>query len=113
MKTPLLFTLLLLAIVKTGLALEPHVLSGVVTNSRNGESISEVSIFVEDLKTGTISNQSGNYMLYLKEGDYKVVFSGKGFHKKEIEIKIDDDQELTVELTPDSKPKTKGKLKKE
>ncbi|MBN2806979.1 MAG: carboxypeptidase-like regulatory domain-containing protein, partial [Prolixibacteraceae bacterium] len=106
-------TILLFTIVKAGLAFQPVALSGVVTNARDGETISDISIFVEDLKTGTITNQSGSYLLYLKEGSYKIIFSGKGFLKKEIEVELMEDHELSVVLTPDSKPKSKGRLKKE
>jgi hypothetical protein len=113
MKTQLLFTILLFTIVKAGLAFQPVALSGIVTNASDGETISNISIFVEDLKTGTITNQSGAYLLYLNEGAYKITFSGKGFQKKEIQVKLIADQELTIELIPDSKPKSKGRLRKE
>lgn len=113
MKTLLLSTLFLFAMLKISLAFDPVALSGVVSNAHNGANISDISIFVEDLKTGTITNQQGNFLLYLKEGNYKIMVTGKGFQKKEIEIKLYEDQELSIELTPDSKPKLKGKLKKE
>lgn len=113
MKTQFLLTLFFLVLFKLGFGFQPVSLSGVVSNADNGKGISDISIVVEEIKTGTITNQTGDYLLYLKEGNYKISFDGKGFQKKEVKVELIDDKELKIELTPESKPQSKGKKKRE
>lgn len=105
MKAPYLIVILFLIMVKSGFSLQPVSLSGTITDSINGKALNDINIVVKENATGTLSNFTGTYLLYLNEGTYNITFSGKGYVKKELEIELTDDQELVVQLRKETKEK--------
>lgn len=101
MKTQHLIFIITLFISNTILASPKIALSGLVSDSISGEAISAANIVVENKETGTISNFSGSYMLYLDEGQYKITYTHKGYLKKEIDVNLKKSQELNIELVPE------------
>jgi hypothetical protein len=90
----------ILLIPLTGIGQNHLKLSGIVIDSLSGKALENINIFVEDQFTGTISNYDGDYLLYLKKGNYRVQFSAPGYNKTQIAINLNDDQIQMVELSP-------------
>lgn len=64
-------------------------LTGTVTDSRTGEELPGVNIFIPDLERGGVTNQDGEYRIdSIPIGDYRVTFSFIGYSRQEIEISI-------------------------
>ncbi|MFC2124907.1 carboxypeptidase-like regulatory domain-containing protein [Bacteroidota bacterium] len=63
-------------------------LSGFLTDSHDGEALIGATIFIKELKTGTITNPYGFYSITLPEGNYTVDFNyiGYGTITKNIEL---------------------------
>ena len=77
-----------------------HTLSGYIVDSKTGNKLDGIDIVVEHKSTGTISNYDGLYSLYLDKGTYKITYSGKGYKKEEITVKLNTDQVQLIELSP-------------
>ena len=55
------------------------IIHGVVKDQQNGEILTGATIYVTELKTGTVTDAYGNYSLTLPGGDYTLVYSFIGF----------------------------------
>ncbi|WP_337042938.1 TonB-dependent receptor [Emticicia sp. 17c] len=78
--------------------------SGYVKDAANGEGLIGVSVYVQEMKTGTQSNTYGFYSLTLPKGTYNLVFTYIGYEKviKTIDLSAQDIK-LDIELKDDSK----------
>ena len=64
-------------------------ITGKIT-STTGEPLSYVNIYIQNSRTGTTSNDAGNYRLSIdKTGNYTVVFQFLGFKTKTIDVAVD------------------------
>ncbi|MFK7814380.1 MAG: TonB-dependent receptor, partial [Maribacter sp.] len=70
---------------------EKYTISGYITETGSGENLLGVSIYVPELKLGTITNDYGFFSLTLPEGKHEVYISyvGYGTQIKEIELTKD------------------------
>ncbi|MDA3879695.1 MAG: carboxypeptidase-like regulatory domain-containing protein [Prolixibacteraceae bacterium] len=75
-------------------------LSGVVKDSISNEPVKGVNIVVESNNTGTISDNHGEYILYLTEGEYKITFSVKGYEEHILTAELKSNAEYFVEMQP-------------
>lgn len=73
-------------------------LSGIVTDAHNGDVIVNADVFIENEKTGTITNSKGEYVLYLSKGEYDIVYAVKGYEKHTVKLNITEDFVQLVEL---------------
>ncbi len=78
------------------------ILSGYIRNSSNGEELIGATIFVNELKSGTVSNVYGYYSLNLKPGDYNIIYSFMGFKSVTKKIQLNQNQIINIELEPTS-----------
>jgi len=103
MKRILLFTLSFFYLINSQ-AQEKFTLSGYIKDAANGEGLIGVSIYVQELKTGTQTNPYGFYSLTLPKGNYNLVFTYIGYEKvnKTIDLQTQD-QKFDLELKDDSK----------
>ncbi|GLR19659.1 TonB-dependent receptor [Portibacter lacus] len=73
-------------------------LSGYMKDQDTGEDLMYATVSVDGSGEGVTTNLYGFYSLTLPEGDYVIAYSYVGFETQRIEIKLDKDQELTIEL---------------
>ena len=71
-------------------------ISGKISDQTNGESLIGATVFITELKTGTVSDIYGNFSITLKPGSYTVVISYIGY-KPEVR-KIDLSQNITLNI---------------
>ncbi|MEI6508538.1 MAG: TonB-dependent receptor [Bacteroidota bacterium] len=75
-----------------------HTLSGNIKDAKTGEDLIGASIYVEELKTGTITNTYGFYSLSLPKGNYSIIFSYTGYGLVKKQIDFSEDHKLNIEL---------------
>lgn len=85
-------------------AQEKFTVSGYIKDATNGEGLIGVSVYVQEVKTGTQTNPYGFYSLTLPKGTYNLVLTYVGFEKitKKVEL-LSQDVKLDIELKDDSK----------
>lgn len=102
-----LFTLLLVALMmhytfategETPGDIKKVVLSGKIQDEKTGEDLIGVTIYIKEIKTGTITNISGDYMLNLKPGKYNLVISYIGYETIEKPIDIKENTKMNFSL---------------
>ncbi|HPS11757.1 MAG TPA: carboxypeptidase-like regulatory domain-containing protein, partial [Prolixibacteraceae bacterium] len=112
MKTPFLIALLLLI---TGAAFGQEMIgfSGVVKNSQTGNLLEDINVFIEAKNTGTFTNHTGSFFMFLPAGIYDVTFSGDGYKPEKITFDLRKEKEAEIVLTPiATKRKAEAWLKK-
>jgi hypothetical protein len=72
--------------------------SGYITNSDTKEPIAGVTIFVQKLSIGAISNEFGYYTINLPRGSHLMQFSFIGMREKKINLNLSDKGEMNVEM---------------
>ncbi len=80
-----------------------HTISGTITDSKSGEELIGASIYVEELKTGVVTNSYGFYSLSLPSGKYNIIFSYTGFDIQKKQIDFSSDQKMNIELIEKNK----------
>lgn len=85
-------------------AQEKYTVNGYIKDAANGEGLIDVSVYVQEIKTGTTTNAYGFYSLTLPKAQYNLVFTYVGYEKvlKVVDLTIQD-QKLDIELKDDSK----------
>lgn len=78
-------------------------ISGTIRDKSNGEALIGATIYVKELKTGTVSNSYGFYSLNLSPGTYTLVFSYMGFQSIEKSIDLKKEHTLNIELESNEK----------
>lgn len=79
--------------------IQERTIRGKVTSSDDGSAIPGVNVVLKGTKTGTVTDQRGNYSLKIPVSEGTLVFSFIGFITKEIRIGKDD--VINVRLTED------------
>ncbi len=74
-------------------------LSGYVTNKDTKDPVAGVTVFVQKLSIGAISNEYGYYVLTLPRGAHQIQFSFIGMKNKVVNINMYGEGELNVEMT--------------
>ena len=75
----ILLTFSLLFFFFTFHAQEKYTLSGSITDEKTGETLIGVNVIINELKTGTVTNEYGFYSITLPKGTYSVTISYLGF----------------------------------
>ncbi len=78
-----------------------YTISGYVRDAENGEELIGATVYVKQIKNGTISNSYGYYSLTLKKGDYDIVFSFLGYENivKHLSLNKSVKQNISLKLT--------------
>ncbi|HTF18206.1 MAG TPA: TonB-dependent receptor [Chryseolinea sp.] len=79
-------------------AQEKFTLNGYVKDAANGEELIGVSVYIPELKAGTVTNSYGFYSLTLPKGTYDVQFSYLGYSLQKLSIVLDRNIENNIEL---------------
>ena len=92
-KKLLLLCMALLCPVLMVVAQEKYTISGTIREAKSNETLIGVTIAIQDLRTGTTTNEYGFYSITLPRGEYNLIVSYLGFQ----------DISRTVSLTGDVK----------
>ena len=77
---------------------EKYTLNGYVSDSESGESLIGATVFINEIKGGTITNPYGFYSITLEQGSYRIDFRYVGYQSITKEIQLDKNQKLDIEL---------------
>ena len=74
-------------------------LNGYVNDSETGEVLIGATVYVNELKSGTVTNAYGFYSLTLSEGEYTIDFRYVGYKSSSTKISLNSNRKLDIELT--------------
>jgi len=77
-------------------------ISGYITDSETGEGLISANIYIDEIGTGTTTNEYGFYSITIPKGKYTVVYSYAGFKKELVKIDVKYSVSSNIELTPNS-----------
>jgi len=77
-------------------------INGYIKDSKTGEELIGANIFVQEIKTGSVTNFYGFYSISLKPGKYNIRISYVGYNTVEKEILLNRSMQLNIELEPQS-----------
>ena len=80
------------------LAQERYTLNGYIADSESGESLIGATVYVNEIKSGTITNPYGFYSITLEEGIYNIDFRYVGYSSIAKEINLNSNQKMDIEL---------------
>lgn len=83
-----------------GIAQENFILSGVIKDASNNETLSGVNILFPDLSTGTVSNEYGFYSIKLPKGEHRTIVSFLGFTTVDFIIDLEENAVQNFNLEP-------------
>lgn len=106
-------TLILLFIVLLSLPIEANdegdplvkdllTISGSIKDASTGEVLIGATMYVEETKSGTISNLYGFYSMSLPAGTYHLVFAYLGYQTYKTEVNLSENKVINVEMKPSS-----------
>ena len=81
---------------------EKYTASGYIKEQGSGENLFGVSVYIPELKVGTITNEYGFFSFTVPKGKHSVVFSYIGFTSQVKEIDLNADLEVSVHLIASS-----------
>lgn len=73
-------------------------LSGYITDSKDGEAMTDVKVYIPSLKLGALTNNYGFYSLTVVPGKYQVEFRSVTYGSEIKEIDLNQSQVVSVEL---------------
>ena len=73
-------------------------LNGYVNDSETGEVLIGATVYVNELKSGTVTNAYGFYSLTLSEGEYTIDFRYIGYESSSTTVSLDANKKLDIEL---------------
>ena len=79
-------------------------IKGTIKDYGNHEVLSGVTVFVEELKTGTSSDENGHYEIHLPSGSYNIKFSFVGYISETKQIEVTNSvKTVNINLKSDNK----------
>ena len=75
-------------------------ISGSIRDKSNGEYLTGATIFVTELKTGTVSDLYGHYSMTLAEGNYSLQFSYIGYKTELRQVDLTSNQTINIDFDP-------------
>lgn len=97
------FTIVLILLMSVSLqAQKKFTISGVVADEKNKETLIGVSLFVQETKTGLVTNEYGFYSITLPEGDYTLLINYLGYQTVTEKIKLNQDLKKNIYLSVSS-----------
>ena len=97
------FIIVLILLMSVSLqAQKKFTISGVVADEKNKETLIGVSLFVQETKTGLVTNEYGFYSITLPEGDYTLLVNYMGYQTVIEKIKLNQDLKKNFYLSVSS-----------
>ena len=84
------------------LSQETYTISGYIQEASSGENLIGASIFEQNSRKGTTSNQYGFYSLTLKQGEYTIIYSFIGMETIKKKIILNKDYRINMSLSENS-----------
>jgi len=78
-------------------------LNGYIRDGANGEELIGVSVYIPQLKAGTVTNAYGFYALTVPKGTYEVQFSYMGYVTQTVSIELNSNVSRNTELAGDAR----------
>ncbi len=85
------------------LAAQKVTLSGYIRDKADGEALIGATVYVNELKTGTVTNAYGFYAVSLPKGTYNFTFGYLGYEDVKQKITLNSEQELNIRLSENTK----------
>lgn len=98
-----LFFMFFLAYAGVGSAQQKFTINGYARDAANGEAMIGASVFVQELNTGTTTNEYGYYSITIPAANYVLKFSYLGYSVVAKEVVLDKNIRLDVELQTELK----------
>ncbi|MFT4736615.1 MAG: hypothetical protein ACI92W_000722, partial [Paraglaciecola sp.] len=73
-------------------------LSGYLTDASNGESLIGATVYIDEIKGGTVSNVYGYYAITLPAGSYNIRYQYIGYEDKLQQVNLTEDSKVNVEF---------------
>lgn len=74
---------------------------GIVVDSETDKPVQMGFVMISGTTTGTLTDQKGNFIIYVPETAKQIVFSANGYKSQKVEI--DSKKELKIKLVPKDK----------
>ena len=74
------------------------IINGRIRNIENGESLIGATIYIEELKTGSVTDIDGRFSLVLKPGKYNAVFNCMGMKEAGYFLEVNSDGQLNISM---------------
>ncbi|MDR1878751.1 MAG: TonB-dependent receptor [Bacteroidales bacterium] len=100
MRKTIYFLLSLLALTVTLEGQKNYTISGYVKDASNGEALTGATVHAKENMKGTTVNTYGFYSLTIPQGEYTLVVAYVGYSEYIRKIKLTDNYQMNVELTP-------------
>lgn len=95
----LLFSIVLAgALILPAFSQEKFTISGYIKDSEDGEELIGVTVFVEEISSGTATNFYGFYSITLPAGSYHLIYTYVGYHTISREVELTENKELNIDL---------------
>ena len=97
LKTPIpLFLSLIISITLFGQ--EKWTISGYVNDAANGENLIGATAYIQELQTGTVTNEYGFYSITLEANDYTIEYRFLGYETITKKVSLSQNQRIDIEL---------------
>ncbi|MCK4465713.1 MAG: carboxypeptidase-like regulatory domain-containing protein, partial [Bacteroidales bacterium] len=74
------------------------IINGKIWNKENGESLIGATIYIEELKTGSVTDIDGRFSLVLNPGKYNAVFNCMGMKEAGYFLEVHSDGQLNISM---------------
>jgi hypothetical protein len=81
---------------------DDHTISGYIRDAANGETIIGANVYIDEIQSGTVSNEYGFYSVNLPEGTYTLMVSYVGFDSQIEQVNLNQDIKLDIEIGVES-----------
>jgi hypothetical protein len=108
-KTQILIVLLLFLVVNS-FGQRINNFSGVVKDSHTGNPLEGINVFITEKNTGTISDNTGEFFVFIPWGIYTVCISADGYKTEKFALDLREDKYSEILLVPTDEMKKKNDL---
>lgn len=77
-----------------------YTISGRITDQQSGETLPGATVFVKEIRSGTVSNSYGYYALRLPAGTWTIVYTYVGYESVTRKIQLVSDITVHIEMAP-------------
>ncbi|HLZ17383.1 MAG TPA: carboxypeptidase-like regulatory domain-containing protein, partial [Cyclobacteriaceae bacterium] len=98
----LLFSLLIVLTCSGIYAQQKFTINGYVRDAANGEAMIGATVFVQELKTGAVTNEYGFYSITIPSAKYELKISYLGYGGVSKEVSLDQNIRLDIEMQPET-----------
>lgn len=98
----LLLISVILATLHPAQAQEKFTINGTVRDASNGEALIGVTVYIKEIKNGTVTNAYGFYSITLPKGTYTVDYTYVGFQPVVTTLTLDKNVQQSIDLKPEA-----------